>query len=130
MNTTQPAPTSGCKSSPALEAFCGICPDAQVVREQMRRLGFRLTFYLPSFRYPSQGKYDATISQPAQYHYGDDFGTEVIFLAGADMAEDRQSLPPHASRWWIYPGRAQTKVDAVKSTLTSCWLMQWQEAQA
>ena len=63
---------------------------------------------------------------PAQYHYRDAHGTELIFLAGQDYAEDDEPrLPAHASRWWIYPGTYQYSYNLIAQILSTKFGLDW-----
>jgi hypothetical protein len=109
-----------------VEAFCETCPNNTHVTQQLARLGVHLRFQLPASMYPPSNGGGSPIIQPAQYHYVDTHGTEVIYLAGRDRAEEGESpLPPHASRWWIYPGRNDDATTCVKQALSSCWFLTW-----
>src|SRR5436305_461002 len=80
------------------QAFCATCPSAEEVSTLLATLGFSLDFQLDA-QYTSQ-----LPLLPAQYHYQDVCGTEVIYLAGRDVALDGEQFPPHASRFWLYAG--------------------------
>src|SRR5260370_34139886 len=96
-----------------LTAFCEACPDPTEVTALLETLGFSLVFSMPTKRYVN---YPPT---PAQYHYRDGHGTEVIFLAGRDHAEHGKPLyPSHASRWWLYGGSSQYAYNLVQQELS------------
>jgi hypothetical protein len=113
-----PSSTSG-----AVAAFCQQCPDEPTVRNHLGTLGFSLTFQMEgSPAYPS----DNIPALPAQYHYQDAFGTEVIYLAGRDSPpEDGLRYPPHRSRFWVYPGaKSEAYIQAIAS-VTDHWFVMW-----
>jgi hypothetical protein len=62
---------------PELEAFCTTCPLAEEVSSLLSTLGFTL-----SFQMQEQVALVHLPVLPAQYHYKDAYGTEVIYLAG------------------------------------------------
>jgi hypothetical protein len=101
-----------------LEAFCATCPSAQEVTTVLQRFGFRLTFQMDALTSPPSS---ATPALPAQFHYEDDQGTQVIYLAGHDTDPDGRWLPPHASRWWIFAGGYPMVAKQVAHVLTSTW---------
>lgn len=114
------------KRQPAtdLEAFCSTCPAAQEVTALLADLGFRLGFQMEEQRDHS----GLLPPLPAQYHYKNDAsGTEVIFLAGRDfpMNEDGSSLPPHASRFWLYVGADAQAFESVASMLAPAYHFTW-----
>jgi hypothetical protein len=109
-----------------LEAFCATCPAAQDVTTHLATLGFHLEFQMEEQRDHS-GQLPPL---PAQYHYKDDaHGTEVIFLAGRDfpMHDDGCTLPPHASRFWLYAGADTQTCQLVASTLALHWRLTWRD---
>ena len=82
-----------------LQAFCATCPSEEVT-SVLQAAGFALTFHMDAV--PSAC---AEVPQlPAQYHYRDQRGNEVIYLAGLDTDPDGAPLPKHASRFWLHPG--------------------------
>jgi hypothetical protein len=108
-----------------VESFAQYCPAASAVTATLARLRFRLTFHM--------GKYDVTRDHcqtfplPPQYHYEDASGTQVIYLAGQDHAEyGLPPLPPHASRWWVYPGRDSRASQRIQQELTRLYALSWQ----
>jgi hypothetical protein len=84
-----------------LNAFCVGCPAATDVTAALQTLGFRLTFYMDKRTSPESYGVPAL---PPQYHYTDQHGTEVIYLAGRDKPEDGERFPAHESRFWLWPG--------------------------
>ena len=112
-----------------LEAFCSTCPAAQDVTALLTGLGFRLEFQMDEQRDHS-GQLPPL---PAQYHYKDDaHGTEVIYLAGRDfpMNEDGHTLPPHASRFWLYAGADAQAFQSVASALVLAYQFTWGDPSA
>ncbi len=114
--------TKGNKEVPGREAFCSICPPVQEVTTKLQALGFHLTFSMKPTIYPPSS---ATPRLPAQYHYADEHGTEIIFLAGRDYDLDGRRLPPHASHWWIYPGANGVAYQHVVQALAATWPLTW-----
>lgn len=107
-----------------LEAFCLECPPDNEVTALLAGLGFHLVFEMPAQIYPEHAN---TPDLPAQYHYRDQHGTELIYLAGKDSNEqDKPHLPQHASRWWLYPGSSQYSYNLAMQTLSSKWKMKWE----
>ena len=63
---------------------------------------------------------------PAQYHYqAATRGAEVIYLSGRDTALDGQSFPPHASRFWLYPGADAQGSQYAATTLELAYRLTW-----
>jgi hypothetical protein len=112
-----------------LEAFCTTCSAAQDVTALLTQLGFRLEFQM-------EEQCDHTYQLPplpAQYHYKDDaHGTEVVYLAGRDfpMNDDGCTLPPHASRFWLYAGADVQAFQSVASTLALAYQFTWCDPSA
>src|SRR6266516_1021298 len=77
-----------------LEAFCATCPTVQEVTIVLQALGLELTFHMDAVISP---EYAQLPPLPAQYHYRDRHGSEVVFLAGHDADLDGVRLPAHAS---------------------------------
>ena len=103
------------------EAFCSTCPLAADVTTLLATLGFGLDFQLDA-----QPSHTSPLPPlPAQYHYKDACGTEVIYLAGRDLALDGQSLPPHASRFWLYAGADAEAFARVLTTLAQRYRLVW-----
>ena len=107
----------------ALTAFCSICPDPQEVTTILSGLGFCLTFHMDAILYPASSE---APDLPAQYHFADQHGTELIYLAGRDTPMDGESFPKHQSRWWLYPGADTDASQQIISLLTARWLLTWQ----
>jgi hypothetical protein len=107
----------------ALTAFCSICPNPEEVTTILSGLGFRLIFQMDAILYPASSE---APDLPAQYHFADQHGTEVIYLAGTDAAMDGESFPKHQSRWWLYPGADAGASRQIISMLTTRWLLTWQ----
>ncbi len=110
------------KKGVPLEAFCYTRPDVETVTTFLKARGFSLVYQMKA--YPSP--YHTIPALPAQYHYQDSCGTEVLYLAGRDFFnEDGVKLPPHCSRWWLYPGRDPEEAASVTQALTAQWFMMW-----
>ncbi len=117
MPQTKPHPAT------ELEAFCATCPAAAEVCELLAQLGFHLEFQLGEQRdHRSQ-----LPPLPAQFHFKDTHGTEVIYLAGRDfpLNEDGAALPPHASRFWLYAGAHLQAFQQARSRLSLSYHLTW-----
>ena len=106
------------------EAFCSTCPPVADITTLLATLGFRLEFQLDA-----QRSHTSPLPPlPAQYHYKDaSSGTEVIYLAGRDLALDGKPLPPHASRFWLYAGAEAEAFTLVLTTLAQRYRLVWRE---
>jgi hypothetical protein len=109
-----------------LAAFCATCPSAEEVTNVLQTVGFALTFHMDAVASAC-----AQVPQlPAQYHYRDQHGNEVIYLAGPDTDPDGVPLPKHASRFWLYPGADAGAVGWVAQILAGKWSLAWQMESA
>ena len=112
-----------------LKAFCVTCPAAQDVTALLATLGFRLEFQMDE-----QHDHSSQLPPlPAQYHYKDDTsGTELIYLAGRDfpMNEEGCTLPPHASRFWLYAGADMRAFQSAASMLALSYQFTWCDLSA
>jgi hypothetical protein len=104
-----------------LEAFCVTCPSAEEVTHLLQAGGFTLAFQMDAVPSACAG----APPLPAQYHYQDKNGSEVIFLAGRDADPDGVQLPEHASRFWIYPGADAGAARWVANMLATRWSFAW-----
>ena len=110
-----------------LEAFCPTCPPVEEVTARLAQFGFRLVFSLPAQR--SQGSLPEL---PAQYHYRDGQGSEVIYLAGRDspLHTGELSLPFHESRFWLSRGASGAAAfELIRLGLARHWRLQWQQGE-
>lgn len=105
-----------------LEAFCASCPAAQEVTNLLQVVGFEMTFHMDTDPSPA---YEQVPPLPAQFHFQDKHGTEVIFLAGPDAGLDGIRLPEHASRFWLYPGADTATTRRVTKALARKWSLAW-----
>jgi hypothetical protein len=105
-----------------LEAFCATCPSAEEVTNVLQALGFVLTFHMNAVP-PACAEVPPL---PAQYHYRDQHGSEVIYLAGHDADPDGAELPEHASRFWIHHGADAEAARWVAHVLAVKWSFTWQ----
>ena len=112
---------AGSPESPLL-VFCSTCPPPAEVGAALAGLGFRLAFTMEEQRYPA---YSQTPPLPAQFHYWDGHGTEVIYLAGRDAGEEGERLESHASRFWIYPGAQVTATRRAAQLCATRWRLTW-----
>jgi hypothetical protein len=85
-------------------------------------LGFSLSFQMDAIRYPA---YTQLPDLPAQYHYTDVYGTQVIYLVGRDAPLDGERFPRHASRFWVYPGADAGACRRIVAVLATRWLLTW-----
>ena len=111
----------------ALTAFCSTCPHPQEVTTILSRLGFSLTFYMDAILYPASSE---ALDLPAQYHFADQHGTELIYLEGRDTPMDGELFPAHQSRWWLYPGADAEVFRQIINLLTARWLITWQRTDS
>jgi hypothetical protein len=109
----------------ALEAFCATCPTVQEVTSMLQALGFALTFHMDVDTSP---EYEQVPPLPAQFHFQDKHGNEVIFLAGRDADLDGVGLPEHFSRFWLYAGADAAAYRRVAHVLAVKWSLSWQPA--
>ena len=105
-----------------LAALCATCPSAEEVTSVLQGLGFTLTFHLDTVPSGCVG----VPPLPAQYHFCDQCGSEVIYLAGHDANTDGVRLPDHASRFWIYPGADAGSARRVTHALAARWSLAWE----
>ena len=108
-----------------LLAFCVACPPPQEVIAALAEIQFQLTFTMEEQRSPASLK---TPPVPAQYHFRDARGTEVIYLAGEDMGEVGECLPAHASRFWLYPGADAAAAHLAARLCATKWPLTWRRA--
>lgn len=123
------AASPGCQEN--LTAFCATCPEPAAVEQCLEELGLRLDFFLPA-----QTTSAATVApMPAQYHYEDEIGTRVSYLAGPDSpsltdedepeARCHRRYPAHASRFWLTPGGRELVTRRVRETLAARFDLRW-----
>jgi hypothetical protein len=110
-----------------LEAFCAICPTEQDVTRVLQRLGFRLIFQMDAITSPPSSY---TPALPAQFHFENAHGTQVIYLAGQDTDLDDRRLPSHASRRWLSPGGYPVVAKQVAQALASTWSLTWRASSS
>jgi hypothetical protein len=104
-----------------LTAFCTTCPAADEVTAVLTPLGFALVFRMEA---DDDQAYLHLAPLPAQFHYRDDHGTEVVYLAGVDQ-EDEQPAPLHASRFWLYAGANASAHEQATQVLVTTWSLTW-----
>src|SRR5579884_542262 len=105
-----------------VDAFCQTCPNPADVTALLEPLGFRLVFQMEAVQYPASAH---APDLPAQYHYQNTFGTEVIYLAGQDSPFEGERFPPHASRFWLSPGADLLAYRRVARLLAVAWSLTW-----
>lgn len=111
--------------SPATElhAFCPTCPPAPDVTALLATLGFRLAFQMEAQDDLRSG--ERLPALPAQYHYKDAFGTEVLYLAGTDTPLEGEDYPRHASRFWLYAGAHSQAFRLARTMLALSYQFTW-----
>lgn len=109
-----------------LLAFCAACPPPWEVIAALAEIHFQLTFTMEEQRFSASLK---TPPVPAQYHFRDAHGTEVIYLAGEDVGEVGESLPSHASRFWLYPGADAAAAHLAAQYCATKWPLTWRRSQ-
>jgi hypothetical protein len=106
-----------------LEAFCHSCPDPAEVKTFLKQLGLRLDFQMEAFAPPV---YSVLSALPAQFHFADDSGMSLIYLAGEDSgAEDGARLPVHKSRFWAYAGADSERFEQITRLVALQWSFRW-----
>lgn len=120
-----------------LTAFCLSRPEPEEVEKVLQNLGFHLSFFLAADETGTPANSNLP-PLPAQYHFEDEVGTYVTYLAGVDapcLADDeddpeeytRYRYPPHASRFWLIPGGHELVTFRVRDTLAALWMLSWLE---
>jgi hypothetical protein len=106
-----------------LHAFCATCPPAEDVTALLSKLGFHLDFQMEEQR---DHQYELP-PLPAQFHFTDLEGTEVMYLAGRDfpLNDEGESLPSHASRFWLYAGAQREVFQRAMSNLALAFQFTW-----
>lgn len=120
-------------------AFCATCPSPEVVAHLLAPFGLTLTYTRPA---EVAQEYLHLPPLPAQYHFEDDWGTQVQFLAGPDtplLADDEDdederpaacvSYPPHASRFWLIHGANHLSARRVQEALSAHLALRWDEPE-
>src|SRR5437879_2061202 len=82
-----------------LTAFCANRPEPEEVEKVIRGLGFHLSFF------PAADEADTSTNGnlpplPAQYHFEDEIGTYMVYLAGVDtpgLADDEDDPGEHTT---------------------------------
>ncbi|SRR6266487_445904 len=105
-----------------LEAFCRACPCVEEVSAVLQGLGFSLVFHMAVVVSAASSH---TSPLPAQFHYRDAHGTEVIYLAGRDAPMDGERFPAHASRGWLSAGGDPAACQHIAQVLTERWSLIW-----
>jgi hypothetical protein len=110
-----------------LEAFCLSCPEPQEVTTYLSQLGLRLDFQMEAFAPPV---YSPLSQLPAQFHFADDSGMSLIYLAGEDNAtEDGERLPAHKSRFWAYAGADSQRFERITHLVALQWSFTWRSPE-
>lgn len=117
-------------------AFCTTCPSPEDVTHLLARFGLHLTYSRPA---ETMQLYRDMPPLPAQYHFEDDWGTQVLFLAGPDtpsLADDEdeegvcsayRSYPLHASRFWLIAGANRLRTYRLQDVLSARWALRWRD---
>lgn len=109
------------------EAFCHVCPDPQEVITFLKNLGMRLDFQMEAFAPPV---HSPLAELPAQFHFADESGMSLIYLAGQDSgAEDGTRLPVHKSRFWAYAGADIQHFEQITCLVALQWSFTWHGAE-
>lgn len=104
-------------------AFCATCLSADEVNSMLASLGFTLIFQMKA---DDEQAYLHLAPLPAQFHFRDHHGTEVIYLAGVDQDEE-QPAPSHAARFWLYAGADEYALKRAIQLLSATWSLTWGE---
>lgn len=105
-------------------AFCETCPAPGQVSAFLEQWGFRLSFEMGV---DESRHYEQLPSLPAQFHYANATGIEVMYLAGKDHPlEEGVQFPVHASRFWVYPGKNGHHFGQICHALATRWSLRWQ----
>jgi len=106
-----------------LEVFCLSCPEPEQVIPFLTQLGLRLDFQMEAFAPPV---YSPLAQLPAQFHFVDDSGMSIIYLAGEDSAtEEGERLPVHKSRFWAYAGADAQRFEKITQQVARRWSFTW-----
>ena len=106
-----------------LEAFCPSCPEPEEVSTFLKQLGLRLDFQMKAFEPPV---YSELSELPAQFHFADDSGMNLIYLAGEDnIMEVGERLPAHKSRFWAYGGVDAQRFEKIIQLVALRWSFTW-----
>ncbi|HKF35518.1 MAG TPA: hypothetical protein VKB35_01355 [Ktedonobacteraceae bacterium] len=108
----------------ALEAFCPSCPEPGEVTAFLDTLGFTLSFTMGAV--PTHDRKVAPL--PAQFHFEQDDGLCIIYLAGRDTPMSGEHFPAHQSRFWAYAGAESATFDRITRALALKWGFTWQHA--
>jgi len=111
------------QSTTELHGFCTTCPPAEDVAALLARLGFRLAFQMEAQDDLKSAEHLPAL--PAQHHYKDAFGTEVLYLAGRDTPLEGESYPRHASRFWLYAGAHPQAFQLAQTRLSLAYQFTW-----
>jgi hypothetical protein len=105
------------------EAFCHSCPEPEEVIMFFKQLGLHLDFQMEAFAPP---EYSELSALPAQFHFADDSGMSLIYLAGEDsVMEDGERLPVHKSRFWAYAGADAQRFEQITQNVALHWSFTW-----
>src|SRR5260370_4621612 len=111
----------GTAQPPELEAFCATCPPVEQVSALLATLGLTLTFHMDAVQSPCA----EVPPLPAQYHYKDACGTEVIYLAGCYTPLYGEVFAFHDSRVSLYTGADAQAFQLTMSTLAFRYQFTW-----
>ncbi len=111
-----------------LEAFCHSCPEPQEVITFLKSLCMHLDFQMEAFAPPM---YSPLAELPAQFHFADESGLSLIYLAGEDDAtQEGERLPVHKSRFWAYTGADAQRFERITRSVALQWSLTWQHASS
>ena len=106
-----------------LEAFCLSYLEPEQVIPFLTQLGLRLDFQMEAFAPPV---YSQLAQLPAQFHFADESGMSLIYLAGEDsVTEEGGRLPVHKSRFWAYGGADAQRFERIIQLVALQWSFAW-----
>jgi hypothetical protein len=89
----------------------------------LKNLGLRLDFQMEAFAPPV---YSLLSALPAQFHFADESGMSLIYLAGQESAtEEGERLPIHKSRFWAYAGADIQRFKQITHLVALQWSFTW-----
>ena len=89
----------------------------------LKQLGLRLDFQMEAFAPP---RHSPLSELPAQFHFADDSGISLIYLAGEDSGmEEGERLPVHKSRFWAYAGADTQRYKRITHLVALQWSFTW-----
>ena len=115
------------QSRDELEAFCLSCPDPEEVKIFLKQIDLRLDFQMEAC---APSVYSELSELPAQFHFADDSGMSLVYLAGEDHAtEVGERLPVHRSRFWAYAGADKERFEQMTRLVALQWSFTWHSSE-